>query len=275
MGGRVVTPRSNAAHLGGRLRTARQRLGWNLGEASAATAIPAAYLDALEQGRLDLLPSPVYTRGYVRTYASALHLDGDELTYAYNRLQPQGRFDALGAQPSAPRRTTTGSPRRWARILGIALAAILGLLVLNALWAAVGPDGAEDSSLDRPRPPTGQAQPGPAQPAPPAEGAPPAPAAPLTPTAADTEGAAYSVGRPNFVVTIEPTGRAWLQLRQGPDGDVIYEGTLQPGETKVVPATGALWMRVGDQGNVRVLLDGAPLALPGTSGTPYNVDLKA
>lgn len=269
-----MAPEGSAEDIGRILRAAREHLGWSIEHAGAATAIPAVYVDALEHGRLDLLPGPVYTRGYVRTYATALHLDGDEFTDALTRLQPQGRFDALGSAARRPRRTGGSHlAGRLARIGLGALGLLLLLLLLDALWATIGP-GDDSAPVDRPvtRATPGEPAPAPAQPQQPTPQV--AAATPLSPASSDTEGAVYSVGRDAFTVTVQPTGRSWLQVRSGEEGEVLYEGTLEPGETKALPATAGLWMRIGDQSVVAVRIDDTPLVLPGESGQPYNVAVR-
>ena len=67
----------NPQQLGRQLRLARQHLGMTLDDVRSATGIPDAYLDAIERGRLEQLPSPEYARGYVRSYAATVRLDGD------------------------------------------------------------------------------------------------------------------------------------------------------------------------------------------------------
>jgi transcriptional regulator with XRE-family HTH domain len=57
----------------------RAARGLTLDQAAAATRIRAHHLAALEAGRLEDLPGPVYTRGYMRAYADYLGLDGDRL----------------------------------------------------------------------------------------------------------------------------------------------------------------------------------------------------
>ncbi|MDQ4133220.1 MAG: helix-turn-helix domain-containing protein [Actinomycetota bacterium] len=271
MGGRVGAREHDAFRLGQELRAGRERIGWDLRAASAATAIPAAYLHALEEGQLSALPGPVYARGYVRTYATALHLDGDAFTYAFCRLQPQGRFDRLGpASPSSPRSPSRAPPRRWTRVLGIVLLAFLGLLVVNAVWAAVGPDQRDEATLDLP---PSQSAPGSA-PSPPVSAAPAAPPGPLAATSSDSEGAAYAVGRDTFTVGLEATGRVWVQVRPTDDGDVMFEETLVGGDIKSFPAAGQLWIRVGNQGNVKLSVDGTPLTFPQNTDEPYNIDLR-
>lgn len=61
-----------SAEIGKRLRQARESLGLSLEELEAQTRIHKNYLLALENGQFDLLPSPIYVRSYIRSYANAV-----------------------------------------------------------------------------------------------------------------------------------------------------------------------------------------------------------
>lgn len=69
----------SAKTLGQRLRQAREKLQLDLAQAARATRIRRHYLEALERGEFDVLPSPVQVRGFVRAYAAFLELDAGEL----------------------------------------------------------------------------------------------------------------------------------------------------------------------------------------------------
>jgi cytoskeletal protein RodZ len=57
------------------LLSARRRSGRSLDEISGSTKVPPRYLEALEQGRVELLPRGLYRRAIVRNYAAAVGLD--------------------------------------------------------------------------------------------------------------------------------------------------------------------------------------------------------
>src|SRR5947208_9917288 len=88
----------SAEELGRQLRRARQHMGLSLPDVQAVTAIPLPCLAALEEGRLDQLPSPVYARGYVRSYAEAVRLDGDRLALELWRLLEEARVATATAE---------------------------------------------------------------------------------------------------------------------------------------------------------------------------------
>lgn len=69
--------------LGRMLREKREHLGISLDELQTRTKIRKRYLIALEDGDWDLLPGDVYARGFVRSYAEVVGLDGKELLTSY------------------------------------------------------------------------------------------------------------------------------------------------------------------------------------------------
>ena len=65
--------------VGQRLRQAREARSLSLEQVAQTTFMRARYLQALEEGRLDLLPSIAQARGFLRAYAGFLGLDTEEL----------------------------------------------------------------------------------------------------------------------------------------------------------------------------------------------------
>ncbi len=75
--------------VGTRLREARAQRGLSLEDVAMATKVPKASLANLEAGRYDLLPAPVFIRGFIRSYARAVGLDPNPVVRAYeNRTLP-------------------------------------------------------------------------------------------------------------------------------------------------------------------------------------------
>jgi cytoskeletal protein RodZ len=62
--------------IGSRLSEERQNRSVSLQQVAAKTYIPLRLLNAIEAGRLDLLPEPVFIQGFIRRYADMLGLDG-------------------------------------------------------------------------------------------------------------------------------------------------------------------------------------------------------
>ena len=75
--------------LGHILREARETKGLTLNEVQEQTRINQRYLEALEMGDYDKLPTPVHVRGFLRNYARFLGLDPDPLLERYEVNQSQ------------------------------------------------------------------------------------------------------------------------------------------------------------------------------------------
>jgi cytoskeletal protein RodZ len=66
-------------HVGQTLKESRLKLGFDLDTLEMKTKIRKRYLAALEDGDWDVLPGDVYARGFIRSYAEAVGLDGRAL----------------------------------------------------------------------------------------------------------------------------------------------------------------------------------------------------
>lgn len=81
--------------LGSWLKRERERHGIDLEDVCRSTKIRVRYLAAIEQGRLDELPTGVIGRGFFHTYLRAIGLDSAKAEELYlaaypARLEPQG-----------------------------------------------------------------------------------------------------------------------------------------------------------------------------------------
>lgn len=117
----VVPPVTAAPTLGEALRLAREVSGKSLAELSTETRVHTRYLIALEQNDWSVLPTRVFSIGYVRAYATALGLDEQLSVERFKRESPD---------PSVPLQAPVGvafeDVRRYSpRIIGaIALIAV-------------------------------------------------------------------------------------------------------------------------------------------------------
>jgi cytoskeleton protein RodZ len=74
--------------VGSQLRAAREAQGLTIAQVFKATRIKSVYLEALEANRVSALPGPVQARGFVRSYANYLGLDGETLASTLDALGP-------------------------------------------------------------------------------------------------------------------------------------------------------------------------------------------
>ena len=68
------------------IKQRRKERNLSLKEAENATSIRMAYLQAIEEGEMQKLISPVYAQGFVKQYAAYLGIDGDELVKDHPNL---------------------------------------------------------------------------------------------------------------------------------------------------------------------------------------------
>jgi cytoskeleton protein RodZ len=142
------------SQVGSVLRKARKRRQIELSEVEAATQIRVHFLLAIENEDWDELPGGVYTRGFIRTYASFLGLDGERLAADYRReVEGAGTGSGSAAELAAVAASTaTGSPggRRAFPRLGWLVGAAVALVALLAILAPWGDhdgdQGAESGS---------------------------------------------------------------------------------------------------------------------------------
>jgi len=65
------------------LKEKREALGLTLKDVFQRTRLTAVNLEAIENGNLHLLPVPIYTRNFIKTYASALGIDSEPFLACY------------------------------------------------------------------------------------------------------------------------------------------------------------------------------------------------
>jgi cytoskeleton protein RodZ len=125
----------SAPRVGADLSAARQRLGWALEDVAAGLRIRLSFLMALEEGRIADLPGNAYAIGFLRTYATTLGLDPDELTRRFRaEAADVNRLTELSFPAPVPSR---GMPAGAVVLLGIVLA--IGAYVG---WYRLSSDGA-------------------------------------------------------------------------------------------------------------------------------------
>jgi cytoskeleton protein RodZ len=224
--------------IGGSLREARLKRNLTPADVQKAIRIRDRYLQALEEERWELLPGDAYVKGFLRTYADYLGLDGNLYVEEYN-----SRF----ARPDEPQLV----PERFARTgthfggVGflrplIAVGVIVAIVAGLAAWQLSG-------SSDKPG------------------GVPPPSTSTTTASHHTTEPKKkqhkqhVSTGAlPTTAVVVASRGNSWLWVRSGgAAGPTVYQGTLLQGKTLPVNLKkGPVWIRIGDPANIEVRLGG-------------------
>ncbi|MBP8024938.1 MAG: helix-turn-helix domain-containing protein, partial [Neisseria sp.] len=89
---------SAAAELGAKLREAREKRGFSIGEVAERLKLPARQIEGLESGNYENMPELVFVRGFLRTYGRFLDLDENEVAAYLDRIMPQARNNVYAVQ---------------------------------------------------------------------------------------------------------------------------------------------------------------------------------
>jgi hypothetical protein len=224
--------------IGSSLREARLRQELDFPELEERTKIRPKYLRALEDERFDILPAPTYVRGFLRSYAEALGLDGQPFVDEYNSRFTVGEDDApLRARSAPPPRTRRDRGPRESRLAAVALVAIaITTALVIAAWKFGGPEGEKVPGLV-----TG-------------------------PSTSTTSSALRGTAR---LVVRATDGSSWMEVRaRTSSGKLLYSGTLEEGQRKSFTGK-SLQLALAEPQNVVVRLNGNRVELP--RGTTFVV----
>jgi cytoskeleton protein RodZ len=134
--------------IGNTLREARLRRGLDVTECELGTKIRSKYLRAMEEEHFDLLPSPAYVRGFLRTYAEYLGLDGRLVIDEYEsrfaarehgdqeNRRPRSRGPAPRTRPAASSAIRPNRRRTETQLLWLAIGGVMSVALL--IWMGVG-----------------------------------------------------------------------------------------------------------------------------------------
>ena len=114
------------------LREAREERGYSQKEAARDLHLTSKVIDALEESNFDIISSSLFARGYIRSYARHLGLDGQALVAEFDSIygvpnqnkKPMAGIHQLGQQ-SKPGDT-------WVKLISIIF--VIGLVVASVLW---------------------------------------------------------------------------------------------------------------------------------------------
>src|SRR6266511_313549 len=116
--------------IGNSLREARLRQGLDFPEIEQGTKIRAKYLRALEDEQFEVLPAQTYVKGFLRSYAEYLGLDGQLYVDEYNSRFVVGEEES----PARPRRSAPPSRGVGVQVQSrVVLLTLLGIAAVTAL----------------------------------------------------------------------------------------------------------------------------------------------
>ncbi len=138
--------------IGDVLKRARTRQGIEIREVEERTKIRTKYLRALESEDWDVLPSPAYAKGFLRTYAQLLGIDADAVVDEYrrqveSRVAPDSPLRIGEPVLEGRRRPGEPPPGRFGPLVLVGL----GVLAAVGIFLVVGLVGDDDEPADNQR----------------------------------------------------------------------------------------------------------------------------
>ena len=282
--------RKEVLEIGVILKEVRSRRGLTLDDVEQATKIRRRYLEGLENDDYSVLPDAVYARGFLKTYANYLDLDGEELAGKLRSRRPrqewhgnQGDFRKTGFdEPLINPGGLAGAERR-----GIPIATVLTLFVsMIVIMGIIGTlyyvGNESQSSKKNQAPPAkksdvkadaksadaksssgnsnGASEKG-------DKSAAGSEAKPKDPGDGKTQDAAANKDVPpqTLGVSVNVEGsESWISVQS--DGVLVYEQIAQPGFSETFEAKKELTISTGNAGAVTVSVNGQNIGVMGTYG---------
>lgn len=141
----VPEPSLPSASLGEALRMARQRRGLEVEEVARQLRMSSRQVTALEADEFVSLPSPTFTRGFIRNYARLLEVEPEPLLAKYSGMLPASTTGASISLHSEDIPILVGSRNIWISYL---IASIVLGIAAGAWWTYM--DWREKASAQQP-----------------------------------------------------------------------------------------------------------------------------
>lgn len=235
------------AELGNRLRDRREAQGISLETVAGTTCIQPRLLRAIEQGKMEELPEPVYIHSFIRQYAGAIGLNGVEFASQF----PTTGFVAPSIR--APWRVLPVAQLRPIHLYLIYMALIVG--AVNGLSYFLNRSTqASIAGVEMQRSPASVTPMGPAFPIQPSSN---------LKTSSKKASPALTEDKP-VRVGVKLAEESWVRVMA--DNKVEYEGQLPKGTERTWTADRQVVVRAGNAGGVIVTFNDSqakPLGQPG------------
>ena len=214
--------------IGNSLREARLRREIDFVEAEAATKIRGKYLRALEDEQFEVLPAQTYVKGFLRTYAEYLGLDGQLYVDEYNSRYITAEEEA----PFRARRTAEGRRRERAHRRvesNVVIVTLVAIGVITALVIAAWKFGGSSGTATIPN---------------------------LGPPAATSTATTPTSPAKTTVVLQGIRGSSALQVHAvSAKGRLLFVGTLEKGRKQRFVAR-SVWILAASPENLRLIVNG-------------------
>lgn len=251
--------------LGGVMRTRREKLGIELDEVARKLCLSPRQLVALEADDILTLPSPAFTRGFIRNYARLLNLDADPLLAVYRDMLPQSGDANSISLHSEGIPILTGNRKTWMPYLlaSILIGVVGGAWLAYMEWSDRRPVPEMIAPAAKPAPQVTVPAPVPAM-EPVVEPAPLSvvelPAAPIEPSVNSQIVLSAPAVKAKNQLAMRFTQQSWVRIADR-DGVEIFSKTKPPGSEEVVEGQPPFKVEIGNAAGVQLSYGGQSVDL--------------
>ena len=235
--------------VGARLRAAREAKQISLREIAATTKISVSALEALEENNVAQLPGGIFTRAFIRSYATEVGLDPEEVVRDFVAQVPAEGIDEEEKYDSQSREHDLfQSQQRMAATVLKLVAISAAVLLLYLGWTVT-------TGTDAPEAPVAETAP-----------ALLAPVAGLVRT--EPPVTAEPMSQESLTIVLRPRGDCWVSLTI--DGELVFEDLMHAGDRESYAAADEMRLIVGDAGAFGFTInqqDGRSLGVSGVTVT--------
>ncbi|MEW6080571.1 MAG: RodZ domain-containing protein [Bacillota bacterium] len=256
--------------IGEALKRAREERGLSLREVQTATKIRQKYLEALEAGDDSVMPGEVYTKGFIRSYAEYLGLDGWEMVGHYKAWKDSVRPSSELKPEERPVQLRRVRPPHYPAWVLVLLLVAFGGFLGRQYYLSSRPVKAPPVEAPVEEEPAGEPEPTPEEP-PGEPGMPAIRRVEISPTVVEYHVPAESV---QLEVGVAPiTDRCWMHVTV--DGRVVFDGMLAPGQIQAWETSGEVRIRAGRPWSLTFNLNGVSWGPEGDrEGVPMDLLFK-
>jgi len=235
-------------NFGSYIRSLREKKKLSLEELAARTKISLHYLAALEENRLDELPSKTHVRLFLRAYLHQLGEDLDALTTKFKEIEMTEEF-RYKPKPMAKK----------SRFLDV-IFVVGGLILLLIILWEVFKKSPEKSTETQPS----QAE----------IGIPLREAVPIQPSSTETLTTAVTtpVAEQKLLLRLETTGKSWAEIIA--DGKTVYYDFLNPNQKEEWSCKNNFVITLGNPAAVKAFLNEQKVKPLTTRANKPVIDMK-
>lgn len=267
------------SELGTRLKEARIAKELSLEDLQAITKIQKRYLQGIEEGNYTMMPGAFYVRAFIKQYAAAVDLDGEQLLQHHEIDMPVTETnvftkpsDTYSTRNRSITRTATGDA--YGEVIPKVLVALFIVLILAVAWyfysattnnGLLGEDAVEKETgvpYEQPAPSIEKEVEKPVETETVEEPEEEQPKSVLTIKETQGETTTYLFQGENPQLEITADGPSWIAATDENQQELTSKArVLQAGETEKIDVSQVEFVRVriGDYSNINLSLNGKPV----------------